>query len=95
MRQALDVESGLNDGVAMPFFLVAVGVSMATLVGGVTSAVISNIASQIGWGVLVGVGAGAVGGIVFRLSNGRGWLQAQWSQMFTLTATHLSPPTNP
>ena len=85
VRQALDVESGLNDGVAVPFFLVAVDVSMATLVGGVTSAVISNIASQIGWGVVAGVGAGAVGGLVFRLSNERGWLQAQWSQMFTLS----------
>ena len=27
VRQALDVESGLNDGLAVPFFLVAVGIS--------------------------------------------------------------------
>jgi sodium/hydrogen antiporter len=78
VRQALDVESGLNDGVAVPFFLVALDVSLATLVGGVPSAVISNIASQIGWGVLAGMGAGAVGGAVFRRSMERGWLQAQW-----------------
>ena len=84
VRQALDVESGLNDGVAVPFFLVAVDLSMATLVGGVPSAVISNVASQIGWGVVAGVGAGAVGGIVLRTSDRRGWLQAQWRQMFTL-----------
>ena len=31
VRQALDVESGLNDGVAVPFFLVALDISMATL----------------------------------------------------------------
>jgi NhaP-type Na+/H+ or K+/H+ antiporter len=84
VRQALDVESGLNDGVAVPFFLVALDVSMATLVGSVPSAVVSNVASQIGWGVVAGVGAGAVGGAVFRRSVERGWLQAQWRQMFTL-----------
>ena len=84
VRQALDVESGLNDGLAVPFFLVAVDLSMATLVGGVPSAVISNIASQIGWGVVAGVGAGAVGGGLLRTADQRGWLQAQWRQMFTL-----------
>jgi NhaP-type Na+/H+ or K+/H+ antiporter len=62
VRQALDVESGLNDGVAVPFFFVAVDLSLATLAGGVPSAVISNIASQIGWGLLAGAAAGIVGG---------------------------------
>ena len=31
VRQALDVESGLNDGLAVPFFLVALDISLATL----------------------------------------------------------------
>ena len=84
VRQALDVESGLNDGVAVPFFLVAVDLSMATLIGGVPSAVISNIASQIGWGVVAGVGAGVVGGSILRAADQRGWLQAQWRQTFTI-----------
>ena len=66
VRQALDVESGLNDGVAVPFFLVALDLSMATLIGGVPSAVVSNLASQIGWGLVAGVGAGAIGGYVLR-----------------------------
>ena len=30
VRQALDVESGLNDGLAVPFFLVAMDISLAT-----------------------------------------------------------------
>jgi NhaP-type Na+/H+ or K+/H+ antiporter len=84
VRQALDVESGLNDGVAVPFFLVAVDLSTAALVGGVPSAVIGNIASQIGWGVVAGVGAGVVGGCLLRAAEERGWLQAQWRQAFTL-----------
>ena len=84
VRQALDVESGLNDGIAVPFFLVAVDIAMAELDGGVGSAVISNIAHQIGWGLVGGIGAGAVGGALMRLADQRGWIQPQWRQLCTL-----------
>ena len=50
VRQALDVESGLNDGLAVPFFLVAADVATAELTTGVTWAVVRNAAEQIGWG---------------------------------------------
>ena len=84
VRQALDVESGLNDGLAVPFFLVAMDISMATLTGSVPSAIVSNAFSQIGWGIAAGVGAGALGGVLRRLAGGRGWLLDQWRQAFTL-----------
>ena len=64
-------------------FLVAIELSLAKLSGGVSSAVISNIAAQIGWGLLAGIGAGAVGGFVFRAADRRRWLQTQWRQSFT------------
>src|SRR4029078_5317703 len=50
VRQALDVESGLNDGLAVPFFLVAIDLSLAQLTTGVTAAVVGNIAAQLGCG---------------------------------------------
>ena len=84
VRQALDVESGLNDGLAVPFFLVALDISMATLDRAVPSAVITNAASQIGWGLAAGICAGGLGGLIFRLTDQRGWLQGQWRQIFTL-----------
>ena len=62
VRQALDVESGLNDGLAVPFFLVALDVANAELETGVTSAVVSNAAAQIGWGLAGGRRRGLVGG---------------------------------
>ena len=75
VRQALDVESGLNDGLAVPFFLVAIDLSLAQLTTGLTAAVVGNIAQQIGWGVVAGVGAGALGGILFEPpTSGAGWL---------------------
>jgi sodium/hydrogen antiporter len=84
VRQALDVESGLNDGIAVPFFLVALDLSMAELTGGLPSAVLRNLVSQIGWGVLAGVGLGALGGLLLKIADEHGWLQAQWRQLFTL-----------
>jgi len=87
VRQALDVESGLNDGLAVPFFLVALDISLNTLDGGVPSAVVNEIAAQLGWGVVAGVGAGAAGGLLFHLSDDRGWLHPRWQQVFTLAVT--------
>ena len=72
VRQALDVESGLNDGLAVPFFLVALDIANAELKTGVTWAVVSNAAAQIGWGLAGGLAAGILGGLLFRFADRRG-----------------------
>lgn len=90
VRQALDVESGLNDGLAVPFFLVALDIANAELQGGVPSAVVKNAASQIGWGVLGGVIAGLAGGLLFRLAERHGWLSGAWRQVLPLAGALLA-----
>jgi NhaP-type Na+/H+ or K+/H+ antiporter len=90
VRQALDVESGLNDGLAVPFFLVALDLSHAELTTGVTWAVVASAAEQIGWGVLGGVAAGVAGGALLRLASGRGWLEGPWRQVLPLAAATLA-----
>jgi NhaP-type Na+/H+ or K+/H+ antiporter len=89
VRQALDVESGLNDGLAVPFFLVALDISLSTRHGGVPSAVFHNAVQQIGWGLVAGIGAGMPAGLVFRRAEAAGWLHGQWVQLFTI-ATALT-----
>ena len=86
LRQALDVESGLNDGLAVPFFLVALDISLADLHSSVPSAVVHNAAEQIGWGLVAGVGVGVLAGLLFRRSERAGWLHGQWVQLFTIAA---------
>jgi NhaP-type Na+/H+ or K+/H+ antiporter len=81
VRQALDVESGLNDGLAVPFFLVALDVATASLEGGITGAVLLNIATQLGWGILAGIVAGGMGGLLLRVAEQRGWMQGHWRQV--------------
>jgi len=90
VRQALDVESGLNDGLAVPFFLVAVDISLARLSTGVTTAVVRNMAEQIGWGLAAGIGAGALAGLLLRVADDRGWLEGQWRQILPLLAALLA-----
>jgi sodium/hydrogen antiporter len=90
VRQALDVESGLNDGLGVPFFLVAVDLSLARLSTGVTAAVVRNMAEQIGWGLAAGIGAGTLAGLLLRAADDRGWLEGQWRQILPLTAALLA-----
>jgi len=90
VRQALDVESGLNDGLAVPFFLVAVDLSRAQLSGGVTAAVVRNMAEQIGWGLAAGIGAGTLTGLLLRAADDRGWLEGQWRQILPLAGALLA-----
>lgn len=86
VRQALDVESGLNDGLAVPFFLVALSVANAELDTDIPSAVLASMAAEIGWGVTAGVAGGALGGLLFRVADRRGWMTPQWRQVLPLAA---------
>lgn len=90
VRQALDVESGLNDGLAVPFFLVALDLANAELEGGVGWAVVSNAAAQIGWGLAGGLLAGVGGGLLLRLAERRGWLGGSWRQILPLATAFLA-----
>jgi len=90
VRQALDVESGLNDGLGVPFFLVAVDLSLARLSTDVTTAVVRTMAEQIGWGLFAGIGAGTLAGVLLRTADARGWLEGQWRQILPLMAALLA-----
>ncbi len=61
IRQALNVESGLNDGLSIPFLFLFVGLAVAEVEVTATGW-LSFAAEQIGLGALVGVGLGLIGG---------------------------------
>jgi len=72
IRQALNVESGLNDGLVTPLVLVAVAVGASTD-GGAATGWIADAAAEIGLGVVAGVVVGAGGAILLRVALQRGW----------------------
>lgn len=90
VRQALDVESGLNDGLAVPFFLVALEIANADLETQPAAAVVGNMVVQIGWGLTGGLVAGIAGGLLFRVADRRGWIGREWRQLVPLAAALLA-----
>ena len=84
VRRALNVESGLNDGIAVPFFLVSLDITMSALEGSVPSALAAALARQIGWGLAAGVLIGCAGGYLQRAAGRRGWFETRWRQPCTL-----------
>lgn len=84
VRQALNVESGLNDGIAVPFFLVSLDISLSTLEGSVPSAIAGAVTEQIGFGLVAGIVVGAAGGYLLKAASARGWLEPEWRQPCTL-----------
>ena len=71
VRQGLNVESGLNDGLCVPIFYIAIAVAGAE--AGTTSehAAVTLVLEQIGYGLVGGVIAGIAGALILRFGAGR------------------------
>jgi NhaP-type Na+/H+ or K+/H+ antiporter len=72
VRQTLNVESGLNDGLAVPALLIAIGVIEAGSAR--ASAAIGLVLTQLGIGVIGGVVIGWLGSVLFRKGIESGWI---------------------
>ncbi|MEU7021271.1 cation:proton antiporter [Streptomyces sp. NPDC046203] len=82
VRNGLKVESGLNDGLVLPFFVVF----LAAIPG--TAASAEGIAGTF-WRSLVlstalGLAIGGSGGWLLSASRARGWVTEEWRQVFVL-----------
>jgi len=89
IREALHVESGLNDGLSMPLLVLFIALSEAELHGGVQSW-LALATQQIGFGVLVGLGIGWLGGLLMTQTEGRGWITDRAKQLAMLALAVLS-----
>jgi sodium/hydrogen antiporter len=80
VRQALNVEAGLNDGLSVPFLLFFMALAAAKIEGG-SASLLQFIGQQLGLGVLVGIAVGLIGGWLLRTSSRRGWLAESFQQI--------------
>jgi NhaP-type Na+/H+ or K+/H+ antiporter len=80
IRQALNVEAGLNDGLSVPFLLFFIALAGGVAEGG-HSSLIRFIVEQLGYGTLVGVSIGLLGGWLLGLAHKRKWLAHSWQQL--------------
>jgi len=84
VRQALNVESGLNDGLMLP--LITALLALAAVEGDLETPGywLGFAASQIGFGVLVGGVVGFGGGRLIHAFARRGWIDGAFRQLATL-----------
>jgi NhaP-type Na+/H+ or K+/H+ antiporter len=73
IRQALNVEAGLNDGLSVPFLLFFIALAAAESEGRHAS-LVQFVAEQLGIGVLIGLAIGLAGGALLGLARRRGWM---------------------
>jgi NhaP-type Na+/H+ or K+/H+ antiporter len=89
IAQGLNVESGLNDGISVPFVLVFLGLAAATPAEQQLG-LAHVMAQQIGMGAIGGVAAGLVGGTALAYADRRGWVDGAWRQIATLATALLA-----
>jgi NhaP-type Na+/H+ or K+/H+ antiporter len=90
IRQGLNVESGLNDGLCVPLFWIALGVAQAE--EGVLSdnAALRLVLEEVGYGVVGGMVAGVIGVVALRAGASRGWVEGHWVQILTAATAFLA-----
>jgi NhaP-type Na+/H+ or K+/H+ antiporter len=87
IRQGLNVESGLNDGVCVPLLIIFLTVAQAEEgVGHVEP--VKVVLEEIGFGAVGGILAGVLGAWLLRTFAGKGWMDQTWQQI-TGVATPL------
>ena len=84
IRQALNAEAGLNDGLAVPFLMFFVALA-ATPVGGQRARLMEFILEQLGLGTLIGVGIGLIGGWLLGLAHRKAWMSESFHKIGLVT----------
>jgi NhaP-type Na+/H+ or K+/H+ antiporter len=90
VRQSLNVESGLNDGICVPLFFVALAIALAEQGAIGDGRAAELVAEKIGYGILGGVVAGAAAAAVVVLAGGRRLVDETWMQVVPVAGALLA-----
>ena len=86
IRQGLNFESGLNDGICVPilyvFLALATGQATAGASGGLA---VQLVLEELGIGLLVGLGLTAILSAILRMAMRRRWIMETWQQLPVIT----------
>jgi NhaP-type Na+/H+ or K+/H+ antiporter len=89
IRQALNIESGLNDGLALPFFLLALAAAAEAEHVGAESVAEVFFRSLV-LAAMIGAIVGWIGARLLGWSRERGWVGREWSQIGTAALVVLA-----
>ena len=86
VRQSLNVESGLNDGICVPVLLIV----LATAPGAPGAHPAQVIGEELGYGLIAGLSAGALAGLLVNGAGARGLIESSWRQIIPVAAAALA-----
>ena len=89
IRQGLNVESGLNDGICVPLFFIALALAEWDEGSVTAQAAVHLVLEEIGYGLVAGVAAGILGALALRLAR-RLPVEAHWLQILTVATAVLA-----
>jgi NhaP-type Na+/H+ or K+/H+ antiporter len=82
IREGLNAESGLNDGICVPILFVFIALAVGTNIEESSiDLALELVAKEIGIGLVVGLSLSAIGAWFLRLCWQRGWLSDIWGQL--------------
>lgn len=80
LRETLNLESGLNDGICVPIVLLLLALAVGTDADGLAAGDVALVVvAEIGIGLCVGIGLTAAASLALRLAARLGWLGPGWS----------------
>jgi NhaP-type Na+/H+ or K+/H+ antiporter len=86
IRQGLNVESGLNDGLCVPLLAIALALAQTEAHDTTLAHAGKIVVEAIGWGVVGGVVAGGVTACVLRIARAHDWIETHWVQVVPVAA---------
>jgi NhaP-type Na+/H+ or K+/H+ antiporter len=90
IRQGLNVESGLNDGICVPLLLIALAAADVDASATTAQHAIKIVTEEIGYGMLGGVASGLVTTAVVKVSGARGLIAEPWLQVIPVAGAALA-----
>ena len=90
IRQGLNVESGLNDGICVPLLFIALALSGSEASSLTTQGAFALVGRAIGYGVLFGVIAGAAGALLVLVGRARALMDVSWVQVVPVGTAALA-----
>jgi sodium/hydrogen antiporter len=90
IRQGLNVESGLNDGLCVPLFFIAIAIAEADEGALSARGAFELVAEEIGYGSVGGIVAGTLGAVAVSAAQRRGLAEPHWLQILTAATAVLA-----
>jgi len=82
MREALNLESGLNDGICVPIVVLLLGLAVGTQIKhGTMIHAVRVVVEELGIGALVGLALTWLTTLMLRFAEGRGWISEHWAEV--------------